>query len=144
MARLQDGRLLCVMRTGYSKDPMYQCWSKDNGQTWSKPVSIGIRGVDPALTVLSDGMLACSYGIKGHIQGMRRERNVMFSMDGGATWSHTTQIYGGPGGSYPGLCAIGPGKILFVYEAQALSERVNEPNPLRFREMGAVIRVKRM
>jgi len=144
MARLQDSRLLCVMRTGYAKDPMYQCWSRDNGQTWSKPVSIGVRGVDPALTVLSDGMVACSYGVKGHIKGMRRERNVMFSVDGGATWSHTTQIYGGPGGSYPGLCAFRPGEILFVYEAQALSERFNEPNPLKFRAMGAVIRVKRM
>nr|MBC8462022.1 exo-alpha-sialidase [Deltaproteobacteria bacterium] len=62
MVRLDDGRLLCVMRTGHHT-PLYACWSEDDGKTWTKPVYTGLeRGCDPCLLKLSDGRLLLSYG----------------------------------------------------------------------------------
>src|ERR1041385_6186102 len=89
LARLPDGTLACIMRTGYTDDPMYMSYSKDDGRTWSKPVSTGQRGVDPRLLVLKDGLLACAYGVK-EFKGNRRERRLMLSNDGGKTWSQNT------------------------------------------------------
>jgi hypothetical protein len=103
-----------------------------------------VLGVDPDLIVLTNGVIACSYGVKSRMEGMRRERNVIFSLDSGVTWTHTTLIYGGPGGSYPALSEIRPGEILYVYEAQALSEAANQRNPGRFHALGTMIRVKKM
>ena len=41
MVLLPDGDLFCIMRTGYTHDPMYLCWSSDGGRTWTKPISSG-------------------------------------------------------------------------------------------------------
>ena len=87
MVLLSDGDLFCIMRTGYTHDPMYLCWSSDRGRTWTKPVSSGVIGVDPMLIVMHDGTLVCSYGVKER-DSRRRERRLMFALDGrGETWS---------------------------------------------------------
>lgn len=62
LARLADGRLLCVMRTGHHF-PLYASWSEDEGKTWSAPLYTGLdRGCDPCLVPLRDGRLALTYG----------------------------------------------------------------------------------
>ncbi len=43
VTRCADGSLLCVMRVG-TNNPLYQCRSKDNGLTWSTPVTL--PGID--------------------------------------------------------------------------------------------------
>jgi len=62
MVHLDDGRLLCVMRTGHYT-PLYSCWSSDGGKSWTAPVYTGLeRGCWPCLIKLGDGRLALSYG----------------------------------------------------------------------------------
>ena len=121
LVRLPDGELLCIMRTGYTHDPMYTCRSRDDGRTWTKPVSTGLTGVDPRLLLLEDGLVACAYGVKEYDRN-RRERRIMFSSDGGRTWSQNTVVYAGYGGSYPDAVELEPGQILYVYDANAFAE----------------------
>jgi hypothetical protein len=56
-------------------------WSHDDGQTWTDPVTFGIRMFAPTLLVLRDGTLLCHYGSYNH-HGLR----AIFSIDGGHTW----------------------------------------------------------
>ncbi|MFC2076525.1 sialidase family protein [candidate division KSB1 bacterium] len=64
IVRLDDGRLLGVIRTGHFT-PLVVCWSEDEGRTWTDPKTIpdlGLAGCDPFLLKLSDGRLALAYG----------------------------------------------------------------------------------
>lgn len=64
MCRLKDGRLMCIFRTGDS--PYGQCWSQDEGKTWTTPVAMTqARAVQPSLVVMENGMVALSGGRGG-------------------------------------------------------------------------------
>jgi hypothetical protein len=84
LARLDDGRLLCVMRVQGSLTPpykpLYQAYSQDEGQTWSQPQPF--TGMDaavcPRLVSLENGVIACAAGMPG--------LQVALSADGGQTW----------------------------------------------------------
>lgn len=89
---------------------MYQCRSSDAGKTWSVPVVIADRGVEPDLVTTDDGVLVCSYG--------RPNVYVMCSPDGrGENWTNTTLIYEGRSTCYTGMAKIGPNKILLIHDA---------------------------
>jgi len=137
LVQLADGELLCIMRTGYTHDPMYTCRSRDDGKTWSKPVSTGLRGVDPRLLLLSNGWVACAYGVKEY-EGNRRERRIMFSHDGGRTWSHHTIVFAGYGGSYPDAVELEPGKILYVYDVDGFKEPGQTTRPRNYLRLATV------
>ena len=85
LARLSDGRLVCVMRTQGTHlpaeyRPLYISWSSDLGKTWTKPVPTQphLMNIWPTLAVLDNGVLACAYGRPGFY--------VAFSTDSGRTW----------------------------------------------------------
>ena len=63
ICRLKDGRLMCVYRNG---GPYWQCWSQDEGKTWTDPVYTIVQGaVQPSLAVMKDGTVALSGGRPG-------------------------------------------------------------------------------
>jgi len=65
LIRQADERILCVFRLG-SNEPYAQCWSSDEGQTWTAPVQMdGPFSVQPSLAMLGGGMLALSGGRAG-------------------------------------------------------------------------------
>ena len=64
LCRLNDGRLMCVFRLA-SFVPLGQCFSDDDGKTWSKPVAIKPHSVEPSLADLAGGLLALSSGRPG-------------------------------------------------------------------------------
>jgi hypothetical protein len=65
LARVADGRLLCVFRLA-SGVPYGQCWSGDDGKTWSEPTAMdGPFSVQPSLAVLKDGPVVLSGGRPG-------------------------------------------------------------------------------
>jgi hypothetical protein len=65
LCRLKGGRLLCVFRL--AAGARYgQCWSDDEGKTWTEPAGMADAGsVQPSLAVLPDGAVALSGGRDG-------------------------------------------------------------------------------
>lgn len=110
IVRLADQRLYCIFRTG-NGGFLGHVWSSDDGKTWTRPVSTGVKGVDPHIRRLSNGVLACTYGRPGPV-------TIMFSLDGtGSAWSHATEIFKGRSTSYTDLIEISPGKLFVVYDS---------------------------
>jgi len=106
MAFCSNGDVLCIMRR-----ELHQARSRDGGKTWGPQTNLEGIGVDPDLCLLSNGVLACSYGRPGN--------RIMFSADGtGRDWGDRLKIYEYRGGSfgYTGIVEVEPGKLLFVYD----------------------------
>lgn len=64
ICRLRDGRLMCVFRMA-SHVPYGQTWSEDEGWTWTQPVAMPARSVEPSLQVMPDGAVVLSGGRGG-------------------------------------------------------------------------------
>ena len=106
MSFCSNGDVLCIMRHG-----LWQARSKDGGKTWGPYKTLDVRGVDPDLCLMSNGILACSYGRPGN--------RIMFSADGtGKKWTDRVQIYEykNESSGYTGICEVEPGKLLMVYD----------------------------
>lgn len=76
MVRLPSGELVMITRPEGAIT-----WSRDEGRTWTEPVSFGVRMFAPTLLVMADGTLLCHYG--SYNEGGLR---AMFSTDGGHSW----------------------------------------------------------
>ena len=61
---LENGTLVCVLRSDEGKDPrnLFTSTSKDDGFTWSKPNVLNCFGVEPELLTLKNGVTVVSYG----------------------------------------------------------------------------------
>ena len=92
--------------------PLYLNESADDGKTWSAPRAIADRGVWPNACRMQGGVLAVTYG--------RPDNWVAFSLDDGKTWVGHTCIYQGRTTSYNTIEEVAPGKLLVVYDRQAL------------------------
>lgn len=89
--RMPCGDLLCVMRTGGNSGkwhPLYAARSSDEGQTWSKPEPFTDRGVWPNQCVMTNNVVACTYGRAGNW--------LVFSTDDAKTWRGAFCLYEGP------------------------------------------------
>ncbi len=128
---LDDGRLLCIMRSGHHF-PLYASWSSDKGKTWSSPLYTGLdRGCDPCLIKLHDGRLALSWG-RRFPEGWSKltpegdkglfaypgegYTSLSISNDGGLTWE-SQKIIPGSGSCYSTIFEIEP-NILFMQSDQ--------------------------
>jgi hypothetical protein len=115
LVRLSGNDLYSVFRveSGHPGDPirdMGEAWSSDDGKTWTKTVDTGFKGVAPHLRLLSNGILACTYGRPGPV-------TIMFSLDGGKKWTNVTPIFNGMSTRYTDLIEVRPGEVLVIYDA---------------------------
>ena len=114
---LSPGKLTVMFRTEPAGDGyLYQAFSDDNGETWSKPSNTGIWGFPPQLMRLSDGTIMCSYSHRKTPYSIR----VVFSHDNGRSWDidNIATLYewkDKPDMGYPSSIELSPNKILTVF-----------------------------
>ena len=111
VARLSETEMTALLRTG-SWRPFEQRWSHDGGKTWGPPTTLEEGSVDADLALMSNGVLACSYGRPGSC--------LMFSTDKGKTWSHHHVITDEKGYNYSSVCEVRPGRLLYIHDAPRL------------------------
>ena len=105
LVRLANGDLLCALRVG---GPLHMTRSTDDGRTWSAPEVVADHGVNPALLLMSNGILVLSYG--------RPNVDLRFSTDGtGREWGTPMTLYRGPGCSYTSLVEGRNGDLLVFF-----------------------------
>ncbi len=112
VVRLGNNELTAVIR-GERDSQMLQTFSRDGGKTWTEPVKLEVGKVLPDLFLMSNGVLACSYG--------RPASCLMFSLNGGKTWSSHHVITDKTGYNYTSIREISPGRLLYVHDAPKLN-----------------------
>jgi hypothetical protein len=114
---------------------LWECYSDDNGRTWSIPHVTPLWGFPPHLMLLSDGRVLCSYGYRREPFGQR----ACVSEDG-LTWDVRDEVIlrdDAPNGDlgYPASLELEPGRILTVYYQPNVPaetvQRMHPPDPLR-------------
>lgn len=111
VARLSPTEMTAVCRQG-TMMPMRQVWSHDGGKTWSEPAVLEVGSVDPDVELMSNGVLACSYG--------RPSSCIMFSLDQGKTWKSHRVISDAVRYNYTAIREIRPGRLLYMHDAPNL------------------------
>lgn len=153
IVELKDGRLMCLMRT--SQDQHWQSFSKDYGNTWSKPEPSPFFGTLTMITVgrLNDGRLIALWtstaplpegkhgGSDQWENGFtnRDSHHIALSSDEGKTWQGFREIClnssrnasdyvaGGDLGNHQGeFVDLGKGKILVSLGQNARHRRIYE------------------
>jgi len=130
VARLASGDLFCIMRVSSGK-PMYTVRSADGGSTWTEPVRLApyTASVFPDLVLMSNGVLACSFGRPGC--------HLMFSVDGkGDRWTKRTTVFEGRSTSYTAIREVTPGRLLYVHDV--VPAGWNKLKPGQFNEIRGV------
>ena len=111
VVRLGGDEMTAVIR-GDADSCMKQMFSHDAGKTWTEPVKLEVGKVLPDLVLMSNGVLACSYG--------RPASCLMFSLDGGKTWPSHHVISDKVGFNYTSIREISPGRLLYTHDAPKL------------------------
>jgi photosystem II stability/assembly factor-like uncharacterized protein len=112
VARLSATEQTAVIR-GDRDSCLKQMFSHDVGKTWSQPIVLEVGKVAPDLVLMSNGVLACSYG--------RPASCLMFSPDGGKTWPAHCVVSERTGFNYTSIREISPGRLLYMHDAPKLS-----------------------
>lgn len=110
IVRLSEREWLAVTRPDAHMSNLLQHRSMDGGRTWKFERMLEEGSVMPDLVLMSNGVLACSYG--------RPVSNVMFSLDGGRTWREHRVIADRANFNYTTIREISPGRLLYMHDAQ--------------------------
>lgn len=117
IALMPDGDLLCVMRTGDTRNqgkydaalPMLEARSSDGGRTWNRR-KLTIPGVMPKLLVMHDNTVVLATGRPGN--------TLFFSRDAGRTWIHEVAVT--PANlltsGYIDILEVEPGRLLATFD----------------------------
>lgn len=122
---LKDGRLMMVMRTQLGS--VFESFSEDGGQTWSKAQTTGLRSPEscPGLRRIpqtGDLLLIWNdspYDPKFDHYGIRSPLSAAISKDEGFTWQKSKAIETDPEWEFTNPAAIvtSQGNLLIAYEA---------------------------
>ena len=110
VVRLSDSEWLAITRPDAHMSNLLQHRSHDGGKTWKFERTLEEGSVMPDLVLMSNGVLACSYG--------RPVSNLMFSLDGGRTWRDHRVISDRANFNYTTIREISPGRLLYMHDGQ--------------------------
>ena len=110
IVRLSDSEWLAVTRPDAHMSNLLQHRSLDGGKTWKFERTLEEGSVMPDLVLMSNGVLACSYG--------RPVSNLMFSLDGGRIWRDHRVISDRANFNYTAIREISPGRLLYMHDGQ--------------------------
>ena len=110
VVRLSDSEWLAVTRPDGHMSNLLQHRSLDGGKTWKFERTLEEGSVMPDLVLMSNGVLACSYG--------RPVSNLMFSLDGGRTWRDHRVISDRANFNYTAIREISPCRLLYMHDGQ--------------------------
>ena len=110
VVRLSDSEWLAITRPDAHMSNLLQHRSLDGGKTWKFERTLEEGSVMPDLVLMSNGVLACSYG--------RPVSNLMFSHDGGRTWRDHRVISDRANFNYTTIREISPGRLLYMHDGQ--------------------------
>jgi hypothetical protein len=139
-ARLADGRLLCVYRTGSGRDQLYhKSYSSDDGLIWTAPEPVaGAWSVEPQLVRLENGLLVLSGGRWGLFMwlctdgegntwqpvNLAEHHNVCLDEPHLRYTDETVRAEVAPSQyqttSYTGMIAVGPDEVMICYDRLAV------------------------
>jgi hypothetical protein len=117
VCRLGNTEMVAVIR-GDSDSCMKQMFSNDAGRTWTEPLRLEVGKVLPDLILMSNGVLACSYG--------RPASCIMFSTDGGKSWPVHQVVSDKVGFNYTSIRELSPGKLLYLHDAPKMEAVIIE------------------
>ncbi len=126
--QLPDGKIVCHLRVEDEEEKiftLYQTISYDDGKTWSEPKQIikDDSGAPAHLLLHSSGILISAFSRRSLPYGIR----VIFSKDGGETWSEEHVLYENYYSDdlgYPSTIELDDGSLLTAFYA-----RENEETP---------------
>lgn len=115
-AEASDGTIVAHIRNGNKNngDENLQTVSKDGGETWSTPRSIGVWGIPAFLNRLQDGRLLMTYGYRRAPLGVQ----ARVSDDCGETWSDPLVLYGDATSGdlgYPATVQLDDGSLFTIW-----------------------------
>ncbi len=99
MARLANGRLVCLLRAQARPGRFDNLWvvsSDDDGASWSRPVRTGLWGYPADVLPLQDGRVLAVYGHRREPWGVRGCLS-----DDGITWDPRREFVIRAGGAAP-------------------------------------------
>lgn len=109
-----DGTLIMVTRP----DGEF-LYSKDEGKTWSTPMSTDIKMIAPCLLTLKDGTIVCLFGKMGNYAEIPNSIQMIWSNDNGHTWVAPAEDRGfmidNTAYLYSNCCELPDGSIYIVY-----------------------------
>lgn len=111
-----DGRIVCQIRNHNknNNNETLQTVSRDGGESWEVPRTLGVWGLPSFLTRLSDDRLVMTYGHRRDPLGIQ----ARISDDNGDTWSEAMIIHGdGTSGDlgYPSTVQLDDGSLFTVW-----------------------------
>ena len=124
LLKVTGKRWILHVRTGVGSSPsnkgdLVQSISEDGGKTWSPYKSLGFVAHAPELLKLENGVLVSSFRWLdwGGMNVTREAVSMIYSLDGGETWSDVIEILdcGKAECGYPGMIELPDNKILVVY-----------------------------
>lgn len=141
MARLDSGRLVCLLRTQARPgrvDHMWCVYSDDDGASWSPPVRTPLWGFPADVCQLADGRVLAVYGYRREPWGVRgatsvdgvtwRAEDVFTIRQGGAADPEFSQYWHI---GYPSVAQHADGAVVAAYHEYVqephTGERIQEP-----------------